>query len=354
MAKNIQFRKRVRFNDLTTFTRQLAAMVQARISIVHIFDVLERQIENQQLGEVVKRVKAEVQSGKSVADAFAIYPKIFSGFYLNMIRVGEITGELPQMLNRVAAYLEKLNSLKRKLIQSLTYPLLVIIVAVGAVSFLLAFVVPTFADMFKDFDAELPAITVMLLNISNFITGKAWTILIFSTGISVAIYLYLKTGQGVKFKDQFILSMPLAGNLVKKNFISRFARTLSVLIESGIPLLDALKLSEESIPNVVVKKEISQMRYYAEKGEMLTRSMHKSKVFPPMVTQMITVGEETAQLDQMLSTIADFYDDDLESTLTNMTAIMEPAIIIVLGIVIGAILIALYMPLFDMVNIMPG
>ncbi len=329
-------------------------MLEARISLVKILDILNIQIENKTLQKVLAQVKKEVQGGSTLTDSFAKFPDIFSDFYINMIRVGEITGQLDYMLTRVAVYMEKINTLRRKLLQSLSYPLLIIMVAIGAVSFLLTYVVPTFADMFRDFEAELPAITIILMKISTFLTEKMWIIFLFTIGLIIGGRFYINSSRGRLLWDSLMLVMPLSGSIIKKNFVSRFSRTLSILLESGIPMLESLKVTAESIPNIVVKQEINQMSYYAEKGEMLTKSLKRSKIFPPMVTQMITVGEETAQLDKMLSKVADYYDDEIEATLTNLTTVLEPLIIIVLGIILGTILIALYMPLFDLVNIVPG
>lgn len=348
------FGSKIKFSEVTSFTRQFSAMLEARISLVQILEILTMQIKNTTLQNILDQVKKEVQGGSTLTDAFARFPDVFSDFYINMIRVGEMTGQLDYMLTRVAIYLEKINTLRRKLLQSLSYPLLIIAVAIGAVSFLLTYVVPSFADMFRDFDAQLPTITIFLMNISEFLTDKLWIVFLFLIGIIVGGKFYINSKQGRQYWDSLMLKLPLSGLIIKKNYVSRFSRTLSILLESGIPMLDALKVTAESIPNVIVKQEINQMSYFAEKGEMLTRSLKRSKIFPPMVTQMITVGEETAQLDKMLSKVADYYDDEIEATLTNLTTVLEPLIIIVLGIILGTILIALYMPLFDLVNIVPG
>jgi type IV pilus assembly protein PilC len=352
---NIPFlQNKIRFTELTAFTRQFAAMAEAKLSLVRILDILYQQTENKQLKNILLHVKTDVEGGKTLTEAFARYSKIFSEFYMNMIRVGEMTGQLDYMLNRVAAYLDKINALRRKLVQALSYPALVILVAVGAVSFLLTYVVPTFAEMFRDFDAELPAITLILMNVSEFITRKLWLVLIGITGLIFGVRAYFKTSRGKWMRDSLSMKLPIAGPILRKNYVSRFSRTLGILLESDISLLEALQVTENSIPNEVVRQEIRQMRFFAEKGEMLTRSLGKSHVFPPMVTQMLTVGEETAQLDRMLNRVADFYDEEIEASLTNLTSILEPLIIVVLGVILGTILVALYMPLFDLVNIVPG
>jgi type IV pilus assembly protein PilC len=348
------FRTRITFTEISSFTRQFSAMLEAKISLVRILEILSLQAENARLGQILNEIKKEVQGGKSLTESFSKYPKVFSEFYLSMIKVGEMTGQLDYMLNRVAIYLEKINILRRKLLQSLSYPALVLVVAIAAISFLLTYVVPSFSDMFKDFDAKLPAITVLLMKTSTFITGKLLLVLFVLIALIIAIKFYLKTERGRWFWHNIMLMLPISGKIIKKNYVGRFSRTLGILLESGIPMLDALKVTSDSIPNILVKREINQMRYFAEKGEMLTRSIKHSQVFPPMVTQMITVGEETAQLDKMLTKIADYYDDEIEATLTTLTTVLEPLIIIILGIILGTILIALYMPLFDLVNIVPA
>ncbi len=348
------FQPRVKFAELTSFTRQFSAMVEARISLVQILDILSQQLDNVKLSTILNQVKEDVQAGKTLTESFSRYPEVFSIFYLNMIRVGEMTGRLDYMLNRVAVYLEKMNTLRRRLIQALSYPALVVLVAVGAVTFLLMYVVPAFADMFKDFDKELPAITLLLMKVSTFLTNQLWMVILIIAGFIFSIRYYFSTAKGKWYRDSIALVLPVSGTIIRKNFVSRFSRTLSILLESGIPMLEALKVTSDSISNVVVQREIQQMHYFAEKGEMLTRSLAKSKVFPLMVTQMITVGEETARLDSMLAKVADFYDDEIEASLTNLSSILEPLIIIILGVILGTILVALYMPLFDLVNIVPG
>jgi type IV pilus assembly protein PilC len=348
------FKKKVKFSELTSFTRQFSAMIGAKIDLVRILEILSQQTENSRLNQLINKIKKEVQGGKSLADSFAKYPDVFSDFYRSMITVGEMTGQLDHMLERVAVYLEKINALRRKLIQAMAYPILVMVVAFAAVSFLLTYVVPSFSDMFRDFDAELPVLTVLLMQTSKFITDKLWILMIFFIGTGIGLRFYFNTENGKWFGSKSILLLPISGPILIKNYVGRFSRTLSILLESGIPILEALKVTADSIPNLLVKKEIKQMHYYAEKGEMLIRSMKRSKVFPPMVVQMIIVGEETAQLDKMLAKIADYYDDEIEATLSTLTTILEPLIIIVLGIILGTILIALYLPLFDLVNIVPG
>ena len=347
-------KKKVKFAELTSFTRQFSAMIGAKIDLVRILDILSQQTGRSRLNQIVVKIKNEVQGGKSLAEAFSKYPDVFSDFYRSMITVGEMTGHLDHMLERVAVYLEKINALRRKLLQAMAYPTLVLIVAFSAVSFLLTYVVPSFADMFRDFDAELPVLTVMLMKTSNLIIDKLWFILIIILMIVVGARFYILTDNGKLFLSKTVLGLPLSGSIIKKNYVGRFSRTLSILLESGIPILEALKVTADSIPNLMVKKEIKQMYYYAEKGEMLIRSMKHSKIFPPMVIQMIVVGEETAQLDRMLAKIADYYDDEIEATLSTLTTVLEPLIIIILGIILGTILIALYLPLFDLVNIVPG
>jgi type IV pilus assembly protein PilC len=346
--------KKIKFSEITSFTRQFSAMLEAKISLVRIFEILILQTTNLSFKKILADIKKKVQVGGALADALARYPDIFSTFYLSMVRVGELTGRLDYMLVRVAIYLEKMNELRRKLIQSLSYPGLVIMVALVAVTFLITYVVPTFADMFRDFDAELPLITVALMNVSDFIRNYYLLIFIVIITVFMAIRYFTKTTKGRKLLDKLNLSMPVTGELVRKNYISRFTRTLSILLESGIPLLEALKVCSDSMSNSVVQQEIQRMQRFAEKGENLTHSLSRSAVFPVMVTQMISVGEETAEMDKMLQRIADYYDMEIEASLAIISSVFEPLIIVFLGIILGTILVALYMPLFDLVNIVPG
>jgi len=348
------FRKKVSKKIVNNFTRDLSIMLKARMLLVESIEILARQtthkVFRQMLGNIVSRLK----SGISLTDCLRAYPHIFNHFYLNLVEVGELTGKLDEMLERVAFYLGKVADLKRKLIQALTYPALVIGVALLSVGFIMLYVIPTFAGIFKDFDSQLPLPTLIVISISNFLQAHFFH----SVGIVVVLALllkYSKSFQQVKIRlDNLILNVPLLGGLVRKNYISHFCRTLGTLLESGVPLLQALEISSKSTQNYYIQQDILNMKYFAAKGEKLTRSLQKSKVFPLMVTQMIAVGEETAELPFMLIRISEYYDKEIDGAIETLASIIEPVMIVLLGIIIGAILVSIYLPLFNMANVMPG
>ena len=329
-------------------------MLEAKLPLTHIVDILSKQHSNESISVVLKSIKKNLQNGQSLVQACSRFPLVFSNFYLSMIKVGEMTGRLDFMMERTAVYLELMNELRNKLIQALAYPVLVITVASAAVIFLLTYVVPTFADMFRDFGAELPAITVGLMNISAFITKYSLYLFIAVIFLYIIIVKYKNTKYGKKRIDKLILTIPVIGPILVKIFISRFARTLGILLESGIPLLQALIVCSNSMSNTAVQQEIIAMYNSAQKGGSLAYSLQRSRVFPLMVTQMISVGEETAKMDKMLLRISDYYDREIEASLNLLSSIFEPLIIVFLGLILGTILVALYMPLFNLANIVPG
>jgi type IV pilus assembly protein PilC len=348
------FRRKVPRKIFNNFTRDLSILHNARILLADSIDILSQQINHQKFKKVLRQISIRLKSGASLSETFRLHPEIFDSFYLNLVEVGEVTGSLDEMLSRLAIYQEKIADLKRKLIQALTYPALVILVALVSLTFILLYVIPTFSGIFKDFDAQLPWPTLVLIGFSDFLKDNSLFILLFITGL-IFLVRYSKSLQRIQVMwDNFVLKLPVLGSMVTKNYISQFCRTLGTLLESGISLLTALDIASRTTRNHHIRKDILQMKYFAEKGEKLTRSLHQSEVFPVMVTQMIAIGEETAELPGMLIKIAEYYDKEIDSSIEILGSIIEPVMIVILGIIIGAILISIYLPLFNLANVMPG
>ena len=336
------------------FTRDLAIMLKARMLLTDSIEILAEQNQHQGLTQLLGIIERRLKAGASLAECLRSYPGIFDGFYVNLVAVGEITGRLDEMLGRISRYLEKMADLRRKLIQAMTYPSLVIGVAVVAVGFILLYVIPTFADIFSDFDAELPLPTRIV------IAGSEWLqqwLPFLTAGLAAMVLFFIKMRHHPRLQpkiDYLILHIPLIGAMIHRNYISQFCRTLGTLLDSGISLLEALEISSKATGNYHIRQEILAMQRFASKGEQLTRSLKSSQLFPLMVTRMIEVGEETAELPFMLTRIADFYDQEIDNMIDTLSSVIEPLVIIILGITIGAILISIYLPLFNMAEIMPG
>lgn len=328
-------------------------MLGAGMTLTDSLRVLHEQSRKPKLRQFFQDLIRHLQSGGSLVNALSHQRDSFSGFYLNMIEVGEMTGNLDEMLARIGAYLDKISNLRRRMIQAFTYPALVIAVAVLSLSFLMLYVVPTFADIFRDFDAELPMATQIVLQISGFLREYLPAI---SAGIfagAIILWRLFLLPAGRRFFDRGILMLPFFGNLIAKNHIAQFCRTLGTLLASRISLLDALEVASRSSSNVLIRYEIQRMKQKASRGEKLAPS-RGSAIFPVMVTRMIAVGEETAELPQMLQKVADFYESELDNAIELLGSVIEPVVIVFLGGAIGAILISIYLPLFNMAEIMPG
>ena len=292
--------------------------------------------------------------GHNFCNSLLIFPKVFTPYYLNLVEVGELTGKLGEMLYRISVQLEKISDLKRKFIQAMTYPVLIITVAVLSVGFVLYYVIPTFSSIFLDFEAQLPWITQFVLSISTFFKRNAlYLTLSVILGCSV-IYKIRDFHLFREKSDRIIFQIPLVGNLVRKKYISYFCRTLGTLLSCRITMTTSLQTVSKSVTNLELRKDIQQMIYFIKKGDKLTRSLHHSRVFSYMVIQMITVGEETAELPEMLLKISEYYDKELDNTLDMLSSVVEPVIILFLGLIIGLILVSIYLPLFNMSGFIPG
>jgi len=347
---NIKFGTGVKKVDVSRFTRQFATMIGAGLPMVQCLDILSTQMENKELAKIVADVKEGVSGGATLSEAMARHPKVFDPLYTNMVEAGEIGGALDAILVRLAVYREKADKLVRKVKGAMVYPTVIMVVAAGVTVSMLAFIVPVFAKMFGGLNAELPMPTQVVLQISNFLKANFLYLTFGVIGLLVALFYWKKTPSGGLHWDQLMLRMPVLGNLVRKSSVARFTRTLGTLLASGVSILDALDITAKTAGNMVIAAAINKSVMAIAEGDTITGPLKESGVFPPMVTQMISVGEKTGGLDEMLNKIADFYDEEVDDAVTALTSVIEPIIIVLMGIVIGGILIAMYLPMFDIIG----
>ena len=342
-------KQKITEKDLVIFTRQFSTMFTAGIPIVQGLDILAKQVENRSMGEIIGQIKNDVETGSNLADALKKHKKLFDDLYVNLVAAGEAGGVLDGVLLRFAGYIEKNMKLRKKVKGAMIYPIIVMSVAVLVIAIIMIFVIPVFAKIFGDMGAKLPAPTRSIIWLSHFLGGIGGVIL--GGGLFSAIFLlkrWRKTEAGHKKSDQLMLKLPIFGDLLKKVAVARFTRTLGTLLNSGVPILDGLEICAKSSGNKVVEETVMGVKGEVAAGKTVSEPLSKSPVFPPMVCQMISVGEATGSLDQMLIKIADFYDDEVDSAVTNLTSMLEPMLMIFLGVTIGYIVVALYLPIFKM------
>jgi type IV pilus assembly protein PilC len=335
---------------ISRFTRQFATMIGAGLPMVQCLEILSQQMESAELRRIIGEVKESVQAGTTLAEALSRHKRVFDDLYVNMVDAGEIGGALDTILVRLAIYREKADALARKVKGAMIYPAVVMTVAIGVTFIMLTYIVPVFAKMFAGLGAELPAPTQFILSLSGFLRANILTGLGLLVALIIAYKYYSKTQSGRLNIDRVKLKLPLLGDLIRKSVIARFSRTLSTLISSGVSILDALDITARTSGNQVIHDAIKKSILSIAEGETITQPLKESKVFPPMVVQMISVGEKTGGLDEMLSKIADFYDEEVDAAVAALTSIIEPVIIVLMGIVIGGILIAMYLPMFEIIG----
>jgi type IV pilus assembly protein PilC len=351
-ATKLAFGGRVKDKDIVVFTRQFATMIDAGLPLVQALDILSAQVENKTLGKALQQVKIDVESGATYADALKKHPRIFSELYVNMVAAGEAGGILDTILNRLAAYIEKAMKLKKKVKGAMVYPAVVSSIAILVIAIIMIAVVPTFAKMFAQLGGTLPLPTKIIINISNFIAGIGG-LLVLGSFIAVVVFIvqFRRTEKGKFLIDRILLRLPIFGPLLNKVAVAKFTRTLGTLVSSGVPILDGLEITAKTSGNKVIEYAIMDVRKGVVGGKTLAEPITKSKVFPPMVTHMIAVGESTGALDAMLSKIADFYDDEVDATVSNLTAMMEPMLMVFLGGAVGFIVVAMYLPIFKLITL---
>jgi len=342
----------VKDKDIVVFTRQFATMIDAGLPLVQALDILSTQVENKVLSNTLQQVKTDVESGATYADALKKHPRVFTELYVNMVAAGEAGGILDTILNRLATYIEKAMKLKKKVKGAMVYPAVVTTVAVLVIAIIMIFVIPTFAKMFTTLGGTLPLPTQIVISLSNFIAGMGGLmVLIAIVAVIVFIIQVRRTEKGKHVIDKLLLRMPIFGVLLNKVAVAKFTRTLGTLVSSGVPILDGLEITAKTSGNKVIEYAIMDVRNGVVGGKTLAEPITKAKVFPPMVTHMIAVGESTGALDAMLAKIADFYDDEVDAAVSNLTAMMEPLLMVFLGGAVGFIVVSMYLPIFKLITL---
>lgn len=344
---------RVSDKDLAVFTRQFATMIDAGLPLVQCLEILSQQTENKQLAKVITQIRQDVESGATLTDALKKHPKVFNDLYVNMTSAGEAGGILDTILNRLAVHIEKVMKLKKRVKSAMIYPAVVIGVAAAVLAIILIFVIPVFAKMYEGFGATLPLPTQIVVTISNFVASWTGGGIVLGTIILlvVGIRLAYKTQKGRMIIDRIFLRLPIVGILIRKVAVAKFTRTLGTLISSGVPILDGLQIVARTAGNRVIEKAVLETRQSVSEGKTLADPLNATKVFPPMVTSMIAVGESTGALDTMLSKIADFYEEEVDVAVANLTSLLEPVMIVFLGTTVGGIVISMYLPIFKLVSV---
>jgi type IV pilus assembly protein PilC len=341
---------RIKTRDIVIFTRQFATMINAGLPLVQALDILSKQSENKALQDVTRQVVYDVESGHTVADALRRHPTAFADLYVNMVAAGEAGGILDTILLRLATFLEKNDALVGKVKSAMIYPAVIMSVAVVAIVVLLIFVIPVFQNMFASVNLSLPLPTRVVIGLSSFLKHYWW---LMGAGIWGGIFMlrqYYRAPAGRLQVDRFMLRVPVLGDLLRKSAVSRFTRTLGTLISSGVSILDGLEITAKTAGNQVIHNAIMESRSSIAGGDTISAPLQKSNVFPPMVISMIAVGEQTGGLDEMLSKIADFYDTEVDTAVSGLLSLMEPIMIVFLGVIVGGMVVAMYLPIFDMIN----
>ncbi|TGU72264.1 type II secretion system F family protein [Geomonas terrae] len=346
--------KKIETKDLVVFTRQFATMIDSGLPLVQCLDILSSQQENKTFKDILVKVKESVESGSTFADALARHPKAFDQLYVNLVAAGEVGGILDTILARLAAYIEKAMKLKKQVKGAMVYPITILSIAVIVVGVILIFVIPTFAKMFADFGGDLPAPTKFVIALSNFLVKYIVVIIAIMFGIKYAIGKYYDTPNGRKVLDAFALKAPIAGPLIRKVSVAKFTRTLGTMISSGVPIMDGLEIVAKTAGNKVVEEAIYKVRQSISEGKTIAEPLAECGVFPPMVVQMISVGEATGAMDAMLNKIADFYDDEVDDAVGALTSMMEPLLMVFLGTTVGGLVVAMYLPIFKLAGAVSG
>jgi type IV pilus assembly protein PilC len=335
--------------DIVTFTRLFATMIDAGLPIVQCLDILQGQTDNKIFANVLRDVKSSVEQGATFSDSLRRHPKVFDHLYVNLVQAGEVGGILDTILNRLAVYIEKAMKLKRQVRGAMMYPAIVIVVFFGVLSILLIFVIPGFEKMFKDFGAkdELPVLTQMVMAVSRGFVGNILWVFLGTIGLLTGLNYYYRTTSGKRRIHGLMLKAPVLGPVMRKIAVARFTRTLGTLLASGVPILDALEIVAKTAGNMVVEEAIFYARARISEGKNMAQPLMETGVFPPMVVQMVGVGEQTGALDTMLNKIADFYEDEVDVAVSAMTSLIEPVMMVGVGGTVGVVLIAMYLPIFS-------
>ena len=342
------FGEKLKARDLSVFTRQFATMIDAGLPIVQCLDIQTQQSESKVLRNTLRAIKQDVEGGSTLAEALRKHPKIFDDLYVNMVEAGEAGGVLNAILNRIALFIEKANKLKKKVKGAMIYPCTIIGVAIVVVAILLIFVIPVFAELYGSMGKALPAPTQITINISNWVRANCLYMVFAIVGIIIAIRFYYQTENGRMNIDRLLLRLPVVGDLLRKVAVARFSQNMAILLSSGVPILDGLAITARTAGNRVIEKAIMESRVSISQGRTVAEPLRESKIFPPMVCQMVAVGEHTGGLDNMLRKVAELYEDEVDDAVANLTALMEPMIMVLLGVILGGLVISMYLPIFQL------
>jgi len=341
--------KKITTADIAIFTRQLAAMINASIPLVQSFDIVAKGQSNKRMQELLMAIKKDIESGTPLSEAFKKYPAYFNDLFCNLVDAGEKSGSLDIMLDKLASYREKIESIKKKIKKALTYPIAVLIIAFLVTAGLMIFVVPQFESLFKGFGADLPALTRMVVDLSDFFQ-KYWYLIFGSIGGAIYGFIYARQHSKpfAENVDRQLLRFPIIGPIMQKAAIARFARTLSITFAAGLPLVEALKSVAGATGNILYAKATDTIREDVSTGTTMNQSMERTKLFPSMVVQMVAIGEESGQLEQMLSKVADFFEEEVDTAVDSLSTLIEPIIMSILGILVGGLVVAMYLPIFKL------
>jgi len=335
--------------DIAIFSRQLATMLSAGIPLVQAFEIVGHGHENPSMQKLILAVKADVEGGSALAEALSKHPIYFDDLFVNLVSAGEQAGALETLLDKIATYKEKTEAIKKKIKKAITYPAAVLVVALVVTVILLIFVIPAFEDLFKGFGADLPAFTRMVIDLSVFVRTQGWILaILFGSGIASFFYFKKRSRPMRHFLDRLSLKMPIVGPILVKAAIARYARTLSTMFSAGVPLVEALESVAGATGNIVYEIGVLQMKDEVSTGQRLQQAMENTDLFPNMVIQMIAVGEESGSLDEMSSKVADFYEEDVDNAVDNLSSLLEPMIMAILGVLVGGLVVAMYLPIFKM------
>jgi len=349
--QSMLFRKqgRVTAADIAIFSRQMATMMTAGIPLVQSFDIIGAGHENPAMQKLILAIKSEVEGGTALADALAKHPLHFDDLFVNLVAAGEQAGALETLLDKIATYKEKTEAIKKKIKKALFYPAAVVVVAVVVTAILLIYVIPEFESLFQGFGADLPAFTRFVIDISKFVQSTGWLLLLLTIAGIIGFIEAKKRNRGVQhFVDRAMLKIPIIGSILNKSAIARYARTLSTTFAAGVPLVEALESVAGACGNIVYETAVLRMRDEVATGQRLQRAMENTDLFPNMVNQMIAVGEESGSLDSMSSKVADFYEEEVDNAVDSMSSLLEPLIMAILGVLVGGLVIAMYLPIFKM------
>jgi type IV pilus assembly protein PilC len=347
-------RKKVKYKDLSVFTRQFSVMIDAGLPLVQCLEILAQQQDNKYFQQILLQVRQDVEEGSTLAAAMARHPRVFDQLYANMVEAGETGGILDLILQRLSTFIEQIVKLKRDIISAMIYPAAVVLMAIAAVAVIMIVVIPQFQNIFLGLlgpGEQLPLPTRIVVGISNFIAGwGGLVILVSAIGSGVALKFYYRTPSGRKNIDWLLLKVPILGAIFRKIAVARFSRTLSTLLSSGVPILQSLDITARTAGNTIIEEAITKVRSGVERGESFVEPLKATEVFPHMVAQMIGIGEQTGALDAMLGKIADFYEAEVDAAIANLLTLIEPLLIGFLGVTIGSIVIAMYLPLFTLIG----